>query len=71
MTIGTKWRDQAELAAAARVTTILDVAEREASGLVPRVTIERGADELRISAHQLMRRWIAEPGLRFLARGLK
>lgn len=71
MSIGSKWLHQAEQAAAGRVRRLLDSAERELGGLLPGTRIERGASELRVSAHQLMRRWIAEPTLRFLTRTLK
>ena len=71
MTIGAKWRRQAEQAAADQARRLLDAAERELGALLPEARIERGAGELRISARRLMRRWIAEPALRFLAWTLK
>ena len=71
MSIGAKWLRQAERAAAAQAQRLIDAAEREVGGLLPGARIERGTGELRISARQLMRRWIAEPALRFLARNLK
>lgn len=71
MSIGTKWLRQAERAATNQARGVLDAAERELGGLLPEARIERGAGELRISARQLLRRWIVEPALRFLARNLK
>ena len=71
MSIGTKWLRQAERAATNHARGVLDAAERELGGLLPEARIERGAGELRISARQLLRRWIVEPALRFLARNLK
>jgi len=71
MNIGTKWLRQVERVAAARIRRLLDAAERELGGLLPGARIERGAGELRVSARQLWRRWIAEPALRFLGWSLK
>lgn len=71
MSIGTKWLRQAERAAEAQARRLLDAAERELGGLLPAARIERSADQLRISARQLMRRWIADPALRFLTWTLK
>ncbi len=71
MSIGTNWRRQAERAAAAQARQLLDAAERELGRLLPGARIERENGELRVSARILMRRWIAEPALRFLARTLK
>lgn len=71
MTIGTRWLHQAERAAAGQARRLLDAAERELGGLLPGARIERGAGDLRIGARLLLRRWIAEPALRFLLRNLK
>ena len=71
MSVGMKWLRQAERAAAGQVRRMLDAAERELDELLHGARIERGASELRISARQLMRRWITEPALRFLTRTLK
>lgn len=71
MNLGTKWLRQAEQAAAAQARRLLDAAERELTTLLPGARIERGAGELRIGARSLLRRWIAEPALRFLLRNLK
>ncbi len=71
MSVGTKWRHQAERAGAEQARRLLDAAARELGDLLPGAQVERGTNELRIGALQLMRRWIAEPGLRFLARSLK
>lgn len=71
MSIGTKWMRQAEQAAAGQAWRLLDAAERELGQVLPGARIERGAGELRVTANQLMRRWIAEPALRFLTWTLK
>ena len=71
MSVGAKWLRQAERAAAAQAARMLDAAERELSDILPGARIERGVGELRIGARRLMRRWIAEPALRFLAWTLK
>ena len=71
MSIGTKWLRQAEQAAADQARRLLEAAERELGVLLPEARIERGVSELRISARRLMRRWIGEPALRFLAWTLK
>ena len=66
MSVGAKWLRRAEQVAAARVARMLDSVEREVSALLPGARIERGVGELRIGARRLVRRWLADPVLRFL-----
>ncbi len=66
MSVGTSWLRQAERLAAAEAGHMLDAAERDLRGLLPGSAIERGEDEVRVGAQGLMRRWIAEPALRFV-----
>lgn len=66
MSVGAKWLRQAERAAAERSAQLLDTAERELGDLLPGARIERGTGDLRISMRRLVRRWLADPMLRFL-----
>ena len=71
MKLGTSWLRQAARAAAARASEMADAAERRLGELLPDGQIERDGLTLRISARRLIRRWVAEPALRFLAWTLK
>lgn len=63
--IGARWLRRAEAAAAKKAAQLIETAEREFGALLPGARIERGLNELRISARRLWRRWIEEPGIRF------
>jgi hypothetical protein len=71
MKLGTSWLQQAERAAAARASEMVEAAERRLGELLPDGMVERDGLILRISARRLIRRWVAEPALRFLAWTLK
>lgn len=63
--IGARWLRRAEAAAAKKAEQLIETAEGELGALLSGARIERGLNELRISARRLWRRWIEEPGIRF------
>jgi hypothetical protein len=71
MNLGRNWLRQAERAAAVKADAIIKMAERRLSDLLPDGRIDRDGATLRISARRLLKRWLADPALRFLAWTLK
>lgn len=63
-----RWVARAESAATARAGEILDAVEDEL-GEVRGIAVERDGDTVRVSGRGLMRRWLADPRLRFALRG--
>lgn len=66
MSVGDKWLGQGERAGRAQAGRMLDGVEREVRGILPGASVERGADEVRVSAVRLLHKYLADPALRFL-----
>ena len=71
MILGNSWLRHAERAAGDRARRLLDQVEGELEKLLPGLRVERNEREVRIAGTRLIKRWVADPALRFLLWSLK